>query len=118
MGGVRRRSSRAVPGARLSSFRRSRFAELVRRQLDLFAGDEAELLAEADEAERAYDATPGGEAEAAYGDFQLVLDTLADRLTDLRETYAATLDEDAALEYEAAYNRAAEKRFRRIRGKL
>ena len=28
-----------------------------------------------------------------YGDFQLVLDAIGDRLLDIRETYAATLDE-------------------------
>ncbi len=47
-----------------------------------------------------------------------MLDAAADRLIDLRETYAATLDEDAALEYEGAFDRAAEKRFSRLRGKL
>lgn len=102
----------------MSIFRRGRFAELVRRQLDLFADDEAGLLAETDDAERAYDAAEREEAEEAYGDYQLVLEAAADRLVDLRETYAATLDEDAALEYEGAFNRAAEKRFPRLRGKL
>lgn len=90
----------------------------MRRQLDLFAEDEGELLAEADEAERAYDAAEREDAEEAYGDFQLVLDAAADRLIELRETYAATLDRDALLEYEAAFDRAAEKRFPRLRGKL
>jgi len=82
----------------VSIFRRSRFAELVRRQLDLFAEDEAQLLIEADEAERAYDA--------------------AERLIELRETYAATLEADLALEYEAAFDREAAKRLPRIRGRL
>ena len=90
----------------------------MRRQLDLLAEDEADLLAEADEAERAYDTADREEAEEAYGDFQLVLDALADRLIDLRVTYAATLDEEAALEYEAAFDRAAAKRFRSLRDRL
>ena len=76
------------------------------------------MLAEADEAERAYDAAEREDAEEAYGDLQLVLDAIADRLSELRETYAATLDEDATLEYEAAFNRAAGKRFPRLRGTL
>jgi len=90
----------------------------VRRQLDLLAEDEAELLAEADEAERAYDGAERDDAEEAYGDYQLVLDALADRLIDLRVTYAATLDEEAGLEYERAFDRAAAKRFPRIRDLL
>ena len=90
----------------------------MRRQLDLFTEDEAELLAEADEAERAYDATERDDAEEAYGDYQLVLDALADSLIDLRVTYAATLDEEAAREYEAAFDGAAVKRFPPLRGRL
>ena len=90
----------------------------MRRQLELVAEDDADLLAEADEAERAYDAAERDDAEEAYGDYQLVLDALADRLTDLRETYSATLDEQAALEYEAAFDRAAVKRFPGVRDRL
>ena len=90
----------------------------MRRQLDLLVEDEAELLAEAADAERAYDAAERDDAEEAYGDYQLVLDALADRLIDLRVTYAATLDEEAAREYESAFDRAAEKRFPRLRGRL
>jgi len=90
----------------------------VRRQLDLFVDDEAELLAEADEAERAYDGAEREVAEEAYGDFQLVLDAAAERLIELRETYAATLDGDLALEYEAAFDREAARRLPRIRGRL
>jgi hypothetical protein len=94
-------------------FRRGRFQDLVERQLDLFAEDDAELLEEALEAEAAYDAAPAGEAEEAYGDYQLVVDAIADRLLDIRESYAHTLDEDAAAAYSAEFTRAATKRFRR-----
>ena len=118
MGGVRRSSPRALPGAALSLFRRDRFADLVRRQLELFTTDEAELLAEADAAERAYDAAPQEDAEEAYGDYGLVLDALAERLAELRDTYATTLDEDAAAQYEASFDRAAGRRFPRLRDRL
>ena len=97
------------------SFRRDRFGDLVRRQLDLFAEDEAELLQEADEAERGYDGAERDEAEEAYGDFQLVLESVAERLEEVRETYAATLDPDAAEAYEQSFDRAARKRFPRVR---
>jgi hypothetical protein len=93
------------------SFRRDRFGDLVRRQLDLFAEDEADLLREADEAERAYDAAERDDAEEAYGDYQLVLESIADELEELRDTYASTLDDDAAEAYMKAFARAARKRF-------
>jgi hypothetical protein len=93
--------------------RQGRFCDLVERQLDLFAADEAELLEEALVAEEAYDAAPAGEAEEAYGDYQLVVDAIADRLLDIRESYAATLDDGAAAEYTGEFTRAATKRYRR-----
>lgn len=96
-------------------FRGGRFGDLVRRQLDLFAEDEAGLLHEADEAERAYDRADSDEAEEAYGDYQLVLEAIAERLEELRDTYAATLEEGDATEYTEAFDRAAAKRHPRVR---
>ena len=93
--------------------RRGRFDELVDRQLDLFAADDAELLAEAAEAESAWNSASAESAEEAYGDYQLVVDAIADRLLDIRESYAHSLDEDAADEYRDAFTRAASRRYRR-----
>jgi hypothetical protein len=101
-------------GARLI-FRRERFGELVRRQLDLFAEDEAALLREAEAAERTYDGAERDAAEEAYGDFQLVLEAVAERLEELRDTYAATLEPQPAEQYELAFARAVRKRFPRVR---
>jgi hypothetical protein len=100
-------------------FRRSgRFDDLVGRQLDLFAEDEAELLEEAQEADDAWTHADRDEAEELYGDYQLVVDAIGDKLLDVRETYAATLEDEAADEYRAAFNRAASKRFHRYTGLL
>ena len=100
-------------------FRRSRrFDDLVRTQLDLFAEDESDLLAEAKSAEAAWTRAGRDEAEELYGDYQLVVDAIADRLLDLRETYAATLADDVADDYRAACTRVATKRFRRYAGLL
>ena len=96
------------------SFRRNRFGELVRTQLELFAADETELFAELAAADRAYDAAERDDAEAAYADLQLVLDAGAERLAEIQAAYAATLEEDTAREYEAAFGRAAAKRFPRF----
>ena len=100
------------------SFRRDRFGDLIRRQLDLFAEDEQELLEEADAAERAYDAADRDDAEEAYGDFQLVLESVAERLEELRDTYASTLGQDAADTYAQAFGRAARKRFPKLPAEL
>ena len=93
--------------------RRGRFHDLVRRQLDLFGIDDADLLAEAAEAESAWNSAAAESAEEAYGDYQLVVDAIADRLLDIRESYSQSLDEDAAAEYSDEFTREATRRFRR-----
>lgn len=94
--------------------RHRRFDELVTRQLDLFAEDEASLLLEADEADAAWTRADADDTEELYGDYQLVVDTVGERLYDVREAYAATLDVRAAAEYRTAFDKAALKRFRRL----
>jgi len=91
-----------------------RFRDLVDTQLDLFATDEAELLQEAEEADAAWTKADRDETEELYGDYQLVVDAIGERLYDIREAYAGTLDEEAAEEYRATFDAAALKRFRRL----
>jgi hypothetical protein len=93
--------------------RGNRFDELVERQLELFAVDEPDLLAEADAAEDAWNRAPRDEAEEAYGDYQLSVDAIADRLLEIRDGYATTLEESATDTYRSAFNRLAARRFRR-----
>ena len=97
-------------------FRRGRFGDLVGRQLDLFAEDEAGLLHELEELEQAYDAAERDAAEEAYGDLQLVYETVVERIEELRDTYARTLDDDAREEYERAFDRQARRRYPRSFG--
>jgi len=94
-------------------FRRRRFAELVDRQLDLFAHDDADLLAEAAEAESAWNSAAAESAEEAYGDYQLVVDAIADRLVEVRDTYARTLADDKADEYRRAFAAGVKRRLGR-----
>jgi hypothetical protein len=94
-------------------FRRGPFDDLVERQLTLFSEDEADDLAEAAEAEAAWVRAGREDAEEAYGDFQLVVDAIADRLLEVRETYAATLDEERAAAYRRAFHGGVARRFRR-----
>lgn len=93
--------------------RNRRFDELVHRQLDLVEVDQADLLTEAQEAELAWTRADRETAEEAYGDYQLVVDAVADVLLDTRETYAGTLEEETAGDYRRAFNREATRRFRR-----
>jgi len=92
-------------------WRRGRFEDLVRRQLDLFAADEAELLEEAAAADSAWTNASADESEELYGNYQLVVDAVGDRLYEIRGTYAASLDESTADEYRNAFDKAARKRF-------
>ena len=92
---------------------RRRFSDLVARQLDVFAVDEADgLLAEVHEMKTQYDQADRSDAEEAYGDYVDVVDAVRDALADMRNRFASTLDDGAVEEYEAAFERAAMKRWR------
>ena len=93
--------------------RRSRFRDLVDRQLDLFES-ETELLSEAAEADAAWSTADADESEELYGDYQLVVDAIGGALHEIREAYAATLDGETAEEYRAVFDKAARKRFARL----
>ena len=93
---------------------RRRFADLVSRQLDLFVAEHGDLLDDVELYLRRYNETPRDEAEEAYGDYIDRVDLTAEALAEIRNTYARTLDEDAADEYEQTFEKAAAKRFPRI----
>ena len=95
-------------------WRRSRFAEVVSRQLDLFVRDNLDLLEACNTAERAYDLAERDEAEERFGDYQELVEDGTEILAGLRDNFASTLDEDSVEEYEAAFNRAVEKRLPRF----
>ena len=90
---------------------RKRFGDLIERQLDLFAEDNAELLEQIEEAEQAYDDAARDEAEERFGEYSDLVLQGTEALADIRDSYAQTLDEAAAEEYEAAFNFAVLRRF-------
>jgi hypothetical protein len=93
-------------------FRRDRFGDVVARQLDVFAEDEASgLLEEVRDAKSRYDGADRDESEELYGDYMDVVEAATEALADMRWRYAATLEEDAAEAYEEAFNRAVRKRW-------
>ena len=93
---------------------RRRFADVIGRQLDLFVREHRGLIEDCVAAERAYDHADRDEAEERYGDYVDLVETGTEILADIRDTYARTLDEDTAEEYEAAFNRAVVKRLPRF----
>ena len=94
--------------------RRSRFAEVISRQLDLFVRDNLELLEACDAAELAYDRAERDGAEERFGDYQELVEDGTEILAGLRDNFASTLDEETAEEYEEAFNRAVERRLARF----
>jgi hypothetical protein len=94
--------------------RRARFSELIDRQLDLFERDHRGLIDDCLAAECSYTNAERDEAEERYGDYVDLVETGTEVLADLRDHFASTLDDDAAEEYTAAFNRAVLKRFRRF----
>ena len=94
-------------------FRHARFRDLISRQLDVFSADEAEgLLAEVQQSKERYDRADRDEAEEAYGDYQEAIEAVKDSLADMRDRFAATLDEEAAERYAPAFEDAARRRWR------
>jgi hypothetical protein len=94
-------------------FRRP-FADLVRRQLDLFERENAGLIRDCDTAEAAYNRAERDDAEERYGDYLDLVETGTEILAELRDAYAATLDEETAATYEEAFHRAVGRRFPRF----
>jgi hypothetical protein len=94
--------------------RRRRFADVIARQLELFEREHEALIRDCEQAERAYDAAPREQAEERYGDYVDLVETGTELLADLRDHFAWTLDDDAAEEYETAFNRAVAKRLPRF----
>lgn len=91
-----------------------RFQEVAERQLALFREDQAELLAEVEEALGAYDSAGRDEAEERYGEFVDLLDTGREVLIDMRDAFAESLDDEAADEYRLVFDDLVRRRFPRF----
>jgi hypothetical protein len=93
---------------------RSRFRDVVTRQLDIFAVDLSTIVEEEAAAWATWSDARRDDAEDAYAGWQLVADAMVDELTTVRDSYAATLDSETAPEYEDVFTRAARRRFPRL----
>jgi len=90
---------------------RRRFSDVIARQLDVFAEDDADLIEDCRKAERAYNEADRDEAEEKYGDYVDRVELATEALAEMRDRYKRTLDDDAGEEYEEAFNRAVRKRW-------
>jgi hypothetical protein len=90
-------------------FKRRRYRDVIDRQLDLFASEDGDLLDDVDRALERYNAADRDEAEELYGDYQLAIEAATDRLAELRDAFAATLEDPDG--YVAEFNRAVVDRW-------
>jgi hypothetical protein len=91
---------------------RRRFSDVIRRQLDLFERDHADLLQRCADARDAHRVASRDDAEERYGDYQDLVDETLDRLFAQSDAYAATLAGSTAEVYATAFERAARQRLR------
>ncbi len=95
-------------------FGRRRFADLIRRQLDLFEREHGDVIEEAEERLELYNRADRDEAEELYGDYVDAVETGTELLADIRDAFKRTLDEGIDEDYEIEFNRAVAKRLPRF----
>jgi len=88
--------------------------DLVERQIALFAAENEGLIRDTGAALAAYNRAARDEAEERYGDYLDLVETGTDALVELRDNFAATLDEDSYEEYHQVFNRTVRKRLPRF----
>ena len=93
---------------------RRRFLDLVERQIALFTAENEGLIRDTEAALAAYNRAARDEAEDRYGDYLDLVETGTDALVELRDNFAATLDEDSYEEYHEVFNRTVRKRLPRF----
>ena len=91
-----------------------RFADLIQRQLTLFRTDFGDLIDACAAAERAYDRAGREEAEERYAEYLELVEEGTDALVEIRDTYASTLEEDAADEYVLRFDHEVGRRLPRF----
>jgi len=90
------------------------FEDVIRRQLELFESEHADLIADCEAAERAYDAAGRDEAEERYGEYAELVEAGTEELAALRDNFASSMTASAAEVYEAEFNRAVLVRLPRF----
>ena len=91
-------------------FGRNRFASIVDAQLELFERDHRDVLDDVHARLDAYNHAERSEAEELYGDYVDSVETGTEILADMRDHFAATLEDPAP--YLRAFQRGVERRLR------
>ena len=94
--------------------RRARFGDVINRQLEMFARENAGDIAETQRRLDLYNAADRDEAEELYGDFVDSVDLVKDALEEIRDTYSRPLDEHTREVYEREFERTLAKRWPRF----
>ena len=92
----------------------SRFSDVIKRQLELFEVDQRAVIEDVETAMQKYNQAGRDEAEARYEEYLDLVETGTEELAALRDNFAAAMDEEAAEEYEAEFNRAVARRLPRF----
>ncbi len=92
-------------------FRRRRFKDVIERQLALFVDEDGDLLDDVAAALERYNRADRDEAEELFGDYQLAIEAATDRLGELRDAFARSLEAAGAEEYAAEFNAAVVRRW-------
>ena len=90
------------------------FEDVIRRQLDLFESALADRSAVCVAGARATAAAGRDEAEERYGDYVDLVETGTEELAALRDHFASTMTAEAAIVYQAEFNRAVLVRLPRF----
>jgi isocitrate dehydrogenase kinase/phosphatase len=98
--------------------RRGRFADVIRRQLDGFEHDHADVIEEVRQRLEAYNRASRDEAEELYGDYLDAVETGTELLADLRDHYARALDEPLDERYRREFDDTVAKRLAPFRLEL
>lgn len=92
----------------------SRFSDVIKRQLELFEVDHRAVIEDVETALQKYNQAGREEAEARYEEYLDLVEEGTEELAALRDNFAAAMDENAAEEYEAEFNRAVARRLPRF----
>jgi hypothetical protein len=78
----------------------------------MFTREDGDLLEDVDRGLERYNTAERDEAEELYGDYQLAIEAATDRLAELRDAYARTVEDPD--DYIADFNRAVVARWRAL----
>ena len=90
---------------------RSRFGDVIARQLAMFGEDQHDLLLHIEQARVSYTHARSGDAEERYGTYMDLVEEAEEELLALRDRYAETMAGRDRMRYEREFSKAAERRL-------